>query len=73
MQRRADHGSAAPNMAEHFMCEFRESFVEFGVKVEGYRMRDLDRSREFNVLHARLKGAGTALLPAHAAPLGREG
>ena len=35
-------------MAEHFMSEFREIFVELGVKVEGYRMRDLYRSGEFN-------------------------
>ena len=41
-------GSSAPDMAEHFMSEFREIFVELGVKVEGYRMRDLYRSGEFN-------------------------
>ena len=44
----APHGSSAPDMAEHFMSEFREIFVELGVKVEGYRMRDLYRSGEFN-------------------------
>ena len=44
----APKGSSAPDMAEHFMSEFREIFVELGVKVEGYRMRDLYRSGEFN-------------------------
>ena len=44
----APKGSTAPDMAEHFMSEFREIFVELGVKVEGYRMRDLYRSGEFN-------------------------
>ena len=44
----APKGSGAPDMAEHFMSEFREIFVELGVKVEGYRMRDLYRSGEFN-------------------------
>ncbi len=44
----APRGSSAPDMAEHFMSEFREIFVELGVHVEGYRMRDLYRSGEFN-------------------------
>ncbi|MEO7319313.1 MAG: lysine--tRNA ligase, partial [Chthoniobacteraceae bacterium] len=44
----APRGSSAPDMAEHFMSEFREIFVDLGVKAEGYRMRDLYRSGEFN-------------------------
>jgi lysyl-tRNA synthetase class 1 len=41
-------GSAAPDMAEHYMGEFWQIFEELGVEVERYRMRDIYRSGRFN-------------------------
>jgi lysyl-tRNA synthetase class 1 len=41
-------GSAASDMAEHFISEFYGVFAEIGVEVEHYRMRDLYRSGKMN-------------------------
>ncbi len=41
-------GSAAPDMAEHYIAEFFQVFEELGVEVEKYRMRDIYRSGRFN-------------------------
>jgi len=41
-------GSAAPDMAEHYIGEFFEIFGELGVEAEKYRMRDIYRSGRFN-------------------------
>ncbi len=41
-------GSAASDMAEHYIGEFFEVFEELGVRVEKYRMRDVYRSGRFN-------------------------
>ena len=41
-------GSAASDMAEHYMGEFWGVFEELGVEVERYRMRDVYRSGRFN-------------------------
>jgi lysyl-tRNA synthetase class 1 len=53
-------GSAAPDMAEHYMGEFWEIFAELGVEVERYRMRDIYRSGRFNeAIDTILKHADT--------------
>ncbi len=41
-------GSAATDMAEHYIAEFFEVFEELGVRVEKYRMRDIYRGGQFN-------------------------
>lgn len=52
-------GSAATDMAEHFIGEFFAVFAELGVKVERYRMRDEYRSGKMNEFIDRIL-AGTA-------------
>lgn len=41
-------GSAASDMAEHYIQEFFSVFRELGVQTENYRMRDVYRSGRFN-------------------------
>jgi lysyl-tRNA synthetase class 1 len=43
-------GSAASDMAEHYMGEFWGVFEDLGVQVERYRMRDVYRSGKFNAV-----------------------
>ena len=53
-------GSAAPDIAEHYIKEFFDIFEELGVKAETYRMRDVYRSGQFNeVIDAILRNAAT--------------
>jgi len=41
-------GSAATDVAEHYISEFFEIFAELGVEAEHYRMREVYRSGRFN-------------------------
>jgi len=51
-------GSAASDMAEHYIREFFDVFAELGVQAEPYRMRDLYRSGKFDeVIDAILRRA----------------
>ncbi|HEX8311505.1 MAG TPA: lysine--tRNA ligase [Chthoniobacteraceae bacterium] len=53
-------GSAATDMAEHYIQEFFQIFEELGVQVEKYRMRDIYRSGKFNtVIDTILRAAPT--------------
>ena len=53
-------GSAAPDIAEHYIKEFFDIFEELGVEAETYRMRDVYRSGQFNeVIDAILRNAAT--------------
>ncbi len=53
-------GSAATDMAEHYMGEFWGVFEDLGVRVERYRMRDVYRSGRFNsVIDTVLRNAET--------------
>jgi len=44
----APPGSAATDMAEHYIAEFFGVFADLGIRPEYYRMRDLYRSGAFN-------------------------
>jgi lysyl-tRNA synthetase, class I len=52
----APPGSAAPDMAEHFISEFFAVFREIGVDCEHYRMRDEYRSGRMNATIDRILG-----------------
>ncbi len=55
----APPGSAASDMAEHYISEFYGVFDQIGVEVERYRMRDLYRAGKMNEAIDRIL-AGTA-------------
>jgi lysyl-tRNA synthetase class 1 len=51
-------GSAATDMADHYISEFFSVFAELGIRPEFYRMRDIYRSGKFNeVIDAILRKA----------------
>lgn len=58
-------GSAASDVAEHYIQEFFEIFVELGVDVEQYRMREVYRSGRFNAAIDTILGHAAAVRQAY--------